>query len=118
MTPLKLELCIHYACRMNDHPWLASGAPIVGETFNDLVKDGLLCDTAFKQSPDQPAYVGTDKNKAFVEMLTQTPLPVAKWIDPRTQQTTALRSAFDPYSARQHPGGATLDATGMGARRL
>jgi len=78
MTPLKISLCLHYAISAADDPWIDSGAPIVGDTMRDLERDGLLI--AYTEAPK---YRPSEKCKAFVELLTRTPLPVPAFIDPR-----------------------------------
>ena len=96
MTPLEIKICLHYAIgSMEDHPWFSSGAPVVEEVRGKLIADGLLAEVF---SPGvgvgiggggagrgQRPLEGTPKLKAYVDMLTGTPLPerAEQWVDPR-----------------------------------
>lgn len=84
MSPLKIKILLHYFLNRltTDAEFLTSGAPIVEETFADLVACGLLEVCCGMAAPTQ--YAGTDKLAAYVEMLLATPLPESAWIDPRT----------------------------------
>ncbi len=83
MSPLKLNLCLHYYSSPEDDEWLTSGAPCVDDTYLDLERDGLIKRTG---NPDGPHWTRTEKLDAFCWMLEQTPLPENPWCDPRTGQ--------------------------------
>lgn len=88
MSPLKIEILLRYYVNSGttDARFWTSGAPIVEQTFRELCDEGLLFDkSAAKPEVAFPArFAATDKLKAYVGMLTETPLPESAWIDPRT----------------------------------
>lgn len=86
MSPLKLGLCLHYHSSPVDSPLLDLSAPIRDETMDDLVRDGLLCDAGAGFVPylKKSRYSPTEKLHAFVAMLESTPLPIRRFLDPRT----------------------------------
>ena len=94
MSPLKINLCLHYAISLGDDPWLGSGAPIVESTMRDLHDAGLLMRTG----QDSPRYRATPLLLAYVAMLEATPLPASAFVDPRTGQSIMERAApiFSP----------------------
>jgi hypothetical protein len=65
MSPLKIQILLHYyVSRLTtDAAFLSSGAPIVAETFADLVACGLLEVCHYKDAPTD--YAGTDKLAAY-----------------------------------------------------
>jgi len=74
MTPLHIELMIHYYAHCE--PTYNPEAPAVKEYTLDLLKEGLIDESATSGS----GYVSTDKGKAFVEKICETPIPVQTWI--------------------------------------
>lgn len=82
MSPLELEICLWYHSRTTDMPWIGSGAPIVDEEMDKLISMELLERGHYKDT--KMNYRPTPKLHAFVELLCATPLPIQKWIDPRS----------------------------------
>lgn len=77
MTPLKLEIALHYHCHSNDYRDGNFDAPAVREALAEFDAEGLL-------KPGTPTrYKPTARLHAFVELLCLTPLPVQAWIDPK-----------------------------------
>lgn len=83
MTPLELGICLHYHSRVDDVPWIDSGAPIVDGVMKQLVADELLTQNEPSLETDCRRFLPTNKLHAFVDMLCQTPLPIECFCDPR-----------------------------------
>jgi hypothetical protein len=81
MSPLEIEICLHYHSRVDDHPWLSSGAPIVPQVFGGMMENGLLVKCS--ANPNR-CYEPTGKLHAYAHMLCDTPLPERAWVDKRT----------------------------------
>lgn len=82
MTPLEIDLCLHYHTRCDDSPWLDLNAPIKKAVMSDLINAGLLVENI---DSSKRRYDPTEKLQAFVHMLCATPLPEHRWVDPRTK---------------------------------
>lgn len=77
MTPLTIEIILHYFCFPGDKKGLDYQAPAVLETFKFLVKERILFPD---HSIDGGSYVITDRGRVFVkEGLCKVPLPVHCW---------------------------------------
>ncbi len=84
MTPLELQICLHYHTHVEEMQWIFSGAPITEQTMDDLVHlDLLKRNPKYKQGKGAVQFLPTEKLHAYVEILCETPLPIQKWIDPR-----------------------------------
>jgi len=88
MTPLHIELMIHYYTSSAEFKRIE--APACSEYAKQLVGWGLLEDSENKvrisNSSVVASYQSTPRGKAFVEMLCNTPLPQLSFIDPRTKE--------------------------------
>ena len=76
MTPAQIEVALHYFHRENLFP---HGSPEHKDAHADLVREGLL-------ERSDILYKRTDRLVAYVQMLSNTPLPVRRWVDPRGEQ--------------------------------
>lgn len=76
-TPLHIELMLHYCASNVRHP--RAHAPAVADCTKELQKHGLI-----ELTPDESPvdYAATEKGKAFLELICQTPLPVRAWMHP------------------------------------
>lgn len=110
MTPLELDILLHYYSHANDWRDGDFTAPVCDETFNKFMLQGLLTrnigDPNSGAEPN-PQYRPTDRLNAFVHLLCKTPLPVQVWCHPdeviRDGPTTVLkrgRSANASYPAQ------------------
>lgn len=101
MTPLELEIILHYHSSPTDLPWCVDDdpAPCRDDTMNGLVGAGLLVRERPQNAPgrDNRQFYPTDKLHAFVEMLCSTPLPQQEWVDPRNLKV-ARRSIINDCS--------------------
>lgn len=76
MTPLEIQIGIHYATTMSDFRDL--DAPAIGEAINRFVDLGML-----EVTPDgRSAYAATHGMRMWVESLCQSPLPERRWVFP------------------------------------
>jgi hypothetical protein len=81
LTPLHLEIMLHAYAHADPVP--RSHAPAVQRFVHDLEDEGLL-DTQF---PLGALHVrATEKGKAFVAMLLNTPMPEQAWVDSRNNE--------------------------------
>jgi hypothetical protein len=82
MTPNDLDVLIHYHAFRNEHPHISS--PAVRETIDMFRKEGILEMHSIKSTViHDNTYFVTDKGLCLIEMLCNTPFPVAFWRDPR-----------------------------------
>lgn len=86
MTPLHLDICLHYYSRANQYRDGDFSAPAVRDALGYLCCEGLLMpDPPGHHSSVRPnKYARTERLAAFVSLLLKTPLPVRKWADPRS----------------------------------
>lgn len=93
MTPFELQFILHYHSSGEDIRGGDFSAPIMEETVERFIGDGLIERT----SEDERA---TDKHPmklkptvklhAFVELLCRTPLPQLVWVDPAVSEKVGL----------------------------
>ncbi len=79
MTPLEIEILLHYYTRAaGDYRDGDFSAPAVKDVI-DWFKGSLLED-----NPDDAgtAYRITDRGRAYIEALTDVQLPIQKWVMP------------------------------------
>lgn len=89
MSPLELQILIHYYGCANDFRDGDFSAPAVREAIDNFVKvTKLLC---FDSRTDRTAaYVLTPKGRAYVKALCQTPLPVCVWTVPKSSDQLVM----------------------------
>lgn len=81
MSPLMIEILLHYFARTNDYR--------DGDFSASAVRDAITWfhehEHLLEQTPVGPrhaAYVLTDRGRVYVEALLSVPLPVQKWVMP------------------------------------
>lgn len=82
MSPLKIQIMLHYYALADDFRNGDFSAPAVIEALETFVRQGMLRATAFGRQRGEPAYKITDKGRAYVEALKAVPLPVSRWVIP------------------------------------
>jgi len=85
MTPLHIKLLLHHHCRCEPysrHDPDHAESPAVSEYRSELI----LADILTIDSTSGSGYMTTERGKALVEMLCQTPFPESKWINPLTRK--------------------------------
>lgn len=71
MTPLALEMLIRWS-RPNNGLSVGEGPSEARDAHAELEGDGLVV-----------GYEVTDRGRAYIAMILETPLPVQQWVDPR-----------------------------------
>lgn len=79
MTPLQIEILLHYHCSPDDYRGGDFSAQAVKESIVKLVNDRLL-----ERIEADRTWELTERGRAMVEFLCAVPLPVAKWVLPET----------------------------------
>lgn len=77
MTPLQIEILLHYHCCPGDYRDGDFAAPAVREAIDGFRDAGLL-----KDSGQGRIYEPTDGVRAYVDALCAVPLPVLQWVVP------------------------------------
>jgi hypothetical protein len=81
-TPLRIEILLHYHVSMIDFPRM--DMPIWKSEVEVLYDLGMLQPaTPQRRRKYKAKHMPTDKCHCFCEMLCDTPMPVAAWLDPR-----------------------------------
>lgn len=101
MTPLQIEILLHYNSRAADYRNGDHSAPAVKDALNWFLEMDVIRHHGFK-----PEYFGdgqlkvryelTSRGKAFVEYLQMIPLPTASW----TFEPVSLASSQLPQHQR------------------
>lgn len=79
MSPLQLQILLHYYCCANDFQDGDMRATAIHEAVDWFMSEGLL-EVAPKQM--EASYLLTDRGAVFVDALKLTPLPIQKWVMP------------------------------------
>lgn len=80
MTPLEIEILLHYATRATDYRNGDFSAPAVRDAVERFVGAGLLVE----RDPGQtPLYWMLERGHAYVDALCKLPLPVQVWVIPK-----------------------------------
>ena len=81
MSPLGIEILLHYHCIASDHRACVENVPIWPEIRDWLLKEGLV-KTPSKVS--SRTYDLTERGEVYIRALLNTPLPVQRWAMPST----------------------------------
>jgi hypothetical protein len=79
MTPLHIEIMLHYYAMGDDFMGGDFSAPAVREFVDWLNAKGMI-EPSSRDRPVLVAYVITDKGRAYVDYLCAVPLPVVKYV--------------------------------------
>jgi hypothetical protein len=77
MTPLEIEILMHYCTRGKDYRDGDFSAPAVREAIDNFVREGVI-----KPSYDARtgmAYAATDRARVFLDYICALPLPDQVW---------------------------------------
>lgn len=83
MTPLAIEMLIWFHTRgaeAGPFPNIRMGSP-QGEIVAGFLAEGII--EAYEGTSPQHTYRTTDRGKAWLTMMLDTPMPKQVWIDPR-----------------------------------
>ena len=82
MTPLEIEILLHYYCTRSDYRNGDFSAPAVRDAIDAFNGDlSLLC----REETLQPerTYKVTERGEAYIKFLCALPLPVCVWMIPK-----------------------------------
>lgn len=82
MTPLKIEILLHYRVSGTDFRDGNFSAPAVREAINWFISESLL-KTAVRS--DGRRYALTERGEVYVTALCDMPLPIQTWAMPSTK---------------------------------
>lgn len=86
MTPLGIEILMHYQTRASDYRDGDFSAPAVREAMDYFVSAGLL-----REVMSTHRYEATEGCRVFVEALCRVPVPVQKWVIPDCSMTETAK---------------------------
>lgn len=78
ITPLHIEIMLHYNCGTSDYRDGDFSAPAVSNSINELYRNELLKNTL----TGNDRFCITEKGRAWIYGLCQTPMPIQKWVMP------------------------------------
>lgn len=84
MTPLEIEILLHYHCRTNDYRDGDFAAPVVRETIDAFRDDHGLIEPLPKESREfgvARTYRLTQRGEVYIAALKAIPLPTKVWIN-------------------------------------
>jgi hypothetical protein len=79
VTPLQIEILMHYACRACDYRDGDFSAPSVREAIDSFRDQGLLRDSGM-----QRMYEPAEGVQIYIKALCAIPAPVMQWVIPTT----------------------------------
>lgn len=79
MSPLFIKMLLHFSS--SPAPW-GEPSQAAAECVSNMVQDGLVI--VLKGAHDPWPCQITERGKALVQMLCDTPFPEQRWFDPRT----------------------------------
>lgn len=80
MTPLEIEILLHYYTTPGDYRNGNFSAPAVPEALTKLTH---MDEPLLTYDPNKtPRYEITDRGSAYIQALTQVPLPMKAWVLP------------------------------------
>jgi len=80
MSPLQLQILLHYHCCVDDYPQLSP--PAQQQALCYFIKSGFLKKTELHENMPAitPNYTATEKLHVFCEALCNTPEPRQIWV--------------------------------------
>ena len=83
MTPLEIEILMHYHCRAVDHESALNPPSAQKEAFSNFVKQGYLVDNTFggqNCKDDGMMYSPKEKLHIYCEAICNVPEPKQVWV--------------------------------------
>jgi hypothetical protein len=78
MTPNDIEILIHYTVCPSEH--LRKTAPAVQESAEKFIELGIF-ERRDHTEDSTSSYIATNKGRALLQILCNTPMPEEAWID-------------------------------------
>ena len=88
MTPLHIEIALHYHCRIDQFEMVTTN-DTRREYALDLVRAGLLA-KKLGENGSLTGFIATDGLGVLVEALCSTPFPVKRWVMPSPSPTISF----------------------------
>jgi hypothetical protein len=82
MSPIRLEVALHYYYNPTDFRNGDFSAPAVREAIDDFLRWEVLRENESHPIGRESVYVIGERGRAFVEALCAVRLPVKKWVMP------------------------------------
>lgn len=79
MSPLQIEIVMHYYCCTDDYRGADFSAPAVRESIDWMRGDGGLLEESNRSTVN---YQLTERGRVYVEALQSVPLPIQTWAIP------------------------------------
>ncbi len=80
MTPLEIEMLLHYYSRTNDYRDGDFSAPAVRNALEWFKREEFLATD--KAEPPKTCYVIAERGRVYVEALKSVPMPERRWVMP------------------------------------
>lgn len=82
MSPLGIQIMLHYYCMTNDynHDGIC-GSPAHAPAVRDMIRD-LMHSEMLTVGQRDTKYAITDRGRAYVDFLCEVPFPIVKWVLP------------------------------------
>ena len=93
VSPIHIDIAIHYRMKSGDFPYLGSTVAI--QAIEDLFRRGLLERTTLSESGR--SYQPTEGLGLWIDWLCETPFPVHRWSRP-DQEVVGPEPPFKPSS--------------------
>lgn len=82
MTPLQLEILLHYYASLGDYREGDFSAPAVRKAIDDFKGPLGLLRPAKENTSRGSCYVITERGRTFLNHVLELPLPVQTWVMP------------------------------------
>lgn len=101
MTPLQIEMLLHYYSRADDYRDGDFSAPAVREALEGFKRDELLEED--KADTPRTCYVITERGRVYIEAIRAIPLPERRWVMPVCQPVYTVPNLHLPPGPQPHP---------------
>lgn len=99
MTPLQLEILLHYYAKADDYRCGDFGAPSVRDAIEHFKREELL-----ESDPTQQrCYTLGERGRVLVEAVLSVPLPERRWVMPSIQPAYVTVNMQNPPGPTPHP---------------
>lgn len=100
MTPLQLEILLHYYSRADDYRCGDFGAPAVRDAIEYFKREELIVAADPKQDR---CYALGERGRVLVEAVRSVPLPERRWVMPSIQPAYVTVNMQNPPGPTPHP---------------
>ena len=100
MTPLQIDILLHYYARANDYLDGDFSAPAVRQAIDDFKSENML-ERATGESG--ATYQITERARVYIEVLLSVPLPMQRWVMPTVAPAYHVPNMMNPPGPTPHP---------------